>query len=214
MTGTRLILIRHGEAVANVEKLLMSAKTCRGLSEKGRNQVERLRDRWLELPEFSADAFYASHVKRAMETGEIVAPAIGVLEMKIEPRFAEHDPGPECDGLSYEEFVSRHGNPDWEGDPYAVFFPGGETIADFQHRVGIAVQDVLREHTGETVVVACHGGVVDAVVRSALRLPQTGQISMYTKNASITEVVHDKPGRWRLIRYNDTAHLAALAEDK
>jgi hypothetical protein len=52
------------------------------------------------------------------------------------------------------------------------------------------------------------------VVRSALRLPQTGQFSMYTKNASITEVVHDKPGRWRLIRYNDTAHLAALAEDK
>lgn len=214
MSDTRLVLVRHGEAVANVEQTLLSAKTCRGLSDHGRVQVERLRDRWIAAPEFTADAFYSSHVARAIETGKIIHPALGSLEMRIEPGFAEHDPGPDCDGLTYKEFTDRHGMPDWEGDPYAVFFPGGETIADFQHRVGVAVQNVLREHAGKTVVIACHGGVVDAVVRTSLRLPQTGMFSIYTKNASITEVVHEKPGKWRLIRYNDVAHLATLPKEK
>lgn len=214
MSDTRLILVRHGEAVANAEKLMLSAKTCRGLSDKGRKQAELLRDRWVSAPEFVAHAFYASDVPRAMETGQIISPALGSLEMRIEPGFAEHDPGPLCDGLSYDEFTDRHGTPNWDGDPYAVFFPGGETIADFQHRVGIALQKVLHEHAGQTVVIACHGGVVDSVVRTSLRLPQTGMFSMYTKNASVTEVVHDKPGKWRLVRYNDVAHLASLSKPK
>ena len=31
-----------------------------------------------------------------------------------------------------------------------------------------------------------------------------------TSNTSITEMVLVRPGRWRLLRYNDTAHLAGL----
>ena len=63
------------------------------------------------------------------------SPALGGAEIHVEDRFGEHDPGPDCDGLTFAEFIERHGMPDWEADPYAVTFPGGETIAELHHRV-------------------------------------------------------------------------------
>ena len=56
----------------------------------------------------------------------------------------------------------------------------------------------------------CHGGVVNAVLRIALRAPTTGGFELFTTNASLTELVLVRPGRWRLLRYNDAAHLAGL----
>jgi probable phosphoglycerate mutase len=154
----------------------------------------------------AADVLYASAYPRAIETAEILAPVLG-LDVKVEPGFGEHDPGPECDGLTFEEFVRRHGRPDWESDPHAVTFPGGETVATFQHRVGAALRATVDQHTGSTVVVACHGGVIDAVIRAALRTSPTGVFELQTRNASLTELTLVGPGRWRLERYNDASHL-------
>ena len=95
-------------------------------------------------------------------------------------------------------------------DPHAVTFPGGETIADLHHRVGRAVTDVTAEHPGRTVMVCCHGGVVNAVLRIALKAPATGGFELLTANASLTELQLVRPGRWRILRYNDAAHLAGL----
>ncbi len=100
--------------------------------------------------------------------------------------------------------------PDWEGDPHGVSFPGGETIADMHHRVARTVHRVLGAHAGGTVVVCCHGGVINAALRIALRTPITGGFELYTANASISELLLVRPGRWRVLRYNDAAHLAGL----
>jgi probable phosphoglycerate mutase len=102
------------------------------------------------------------------------------------------------------------GMPDWESDPHAVTFPGGETLAEMHHRVGRTLQTVMARHAGGTVVVCCHGGVVNVVLRLALRTPITGGFELFTANASMTELLLVRPGRWRLLRYNDTAHLAGL----
>ena len=42
---TRLILVRHGESVATVNRVIGGPRTCAGLSELGRQQAERLRER-------------------------------------------------------------------------------------------------------------------------------------------------------------------------
>ena len=68
----------------------------------------------------------------------------------------------------------------------------------------------VAEHLGAHVVVCCHGGVVNAVLRMALRAPATGDFELFTTNASLTELLLVRPGRWRLVRYNDAAHLAGL----
>jgi probable phosphoglycerate mutase len=183
-------------------------RTCTGLSDLGRSQAERLRDR-LADDELGATALISSAYPRAIETAAIIAPVLG-CELEIVESFGEHDPGPECDGLTFQEFVDRHGMPDWEADPYAEMFPGGETVAAFHHRVAQALADTVARHEGGTVVIVCHGGVVDVAMRRVLRSPMTGDFDLHTKNTSMTEFVLGRPGRWRLVRYNDTAHLAGL----
>jgi probable phosphoglycerate mutase len=207
---TRLILIRHGESDVTVRRVIGGPSACSGLSDLGRRQAERLRDRLADTGELSeATLLYSSAYPRAIETAAIIAPSLG-LKTEIDAGFGEHDPGPECDGLAFDEFVERYGMPDWESDRHAVTFPGGETVAEFHHRVGSTLSGVLRQHQGATVVVSCHGGVIDVAFRYLLGLPMTGVFELFTLNTSITEFVDGRPGRWRLVRYNDAAHLAGL----
>ena len=112
--------------------------------------------------------------------------------------------------MTMDAFIERFGTQSWEEDPFGVTFPGGETLAAFQFRVGAAVRRVVDEHPGKTIVVACHGGVIDAVLRQALRTAPSGGFAINTLNASITELSLIRPNKWSLRRYGDTAHLAGL----
>lgn len=210
---TRLVLVRHGESRTSVARTVGGPRTCSGLSDLGRRQCERLAARVAETGELAGAVLYASHYQRAIETAELLAPALGGAEIHVDDRFGEHDPGPDCDGLSFGEFIERHGMPDWEADAYAVTFPGGETLADLHHRVGVGLRHVMDAHRGGTVVICCHGGVVNAILRLALRAPAVGDFELFTTNASLTELVLVRAGRWRLLRYNDSAHLAGLPHE-
>lgn len=207
--STRLVMIRHGESNTTVERKIGGPRTCSGLSELGRQQADRLARRLAETHELPATVLISSGYPRAIETAQALAPVLE-LDVTVDPRFGEHDPGPECDGLKFADFIERYGRPDWETDPHATVFPGGETIAEFHHRVGAALTSVVQDHVGGAIVVACHGGVVDAAFRRLLSLPITGNFDLFTTNTSITEFVHSRRGRWRLTRYNDSAHLAGL----
>lgn len=206
---TRIVLVRHGESQATVRRVIGGPRTCTGLSDLGRDQVERLRARLVETGEIAATELYSSAYPRARQTADMLAPALGV-DVRVDAGFGEHDPGPDCDGMTFDEFVDQHGMPDWESDPYAVTFPGGESVAELHHRVGTTLSKIVRRHRGGTILVACHGGVVDAAFRTLLGLPMTGGFELYTTNASLTEFVESRTGRWRLVRYNDAAHLAGL----
>lgn len=210
--STRVVLIRHGESQVTVNRVLGGPRTCTGLSELGLHQTERLRDRLIRTEEVEATALYSSAYPRARQTAEIIASAWG-LPITIVPAFGEHDPGAECDGLTFQEFIDRYGMPDWEGDPHAVTFPGGETVAEFHHRVNAALSAAVDRHRGGVVVVSCHGGVIDAVFRYLLGLPMTGGFELHTVNTSLTEFVHARAGRWRLARYNDASHLEGLPDE-
>lgn len=210
---TRLTLVRHGESEVTVRRVIGGPRSCTGLSPLGVEQAGRLRDRLVDTGELAdATALYASDYPRAIETAEIIAPALG-LPVERDARFGEHDPGPVCDGLTFAEFVDRYGMPDWQGDPHGVTFPEGESLAAFQYRVGEGLAEAVRSHAGGVIVIACHGGVVDATFRALLRLPQVGGFELHTVNTSLTEFVQSKPGRWRLSRYNDAAHLAGLPKE-
>jgi probable phosphoglycerate mutase len=207
---TRLIYVRHGESNSTVARVIGGPRTCSGLSDLGVQQAERLRDRWKESAEFEPDAVIASHFPRARQTAEIIAEAFGSPEIITDEGFGEHDPGPDCDGMTMDSFVEQFGSSAWDEDPFGVTLPGGETLAAFHYRVGSAVRRVLDERAGQTVLIACHGGVIDAVLRQALKTVPTGVFTINTLNTSVTELVLQRPNRWSLRRYGDTAHLAGL----
>jgi broad specificity phosphatase PhoE len=65
--------------------------------------------------------------------------------------------------------------------------------------------------------VACHGGIIESSMVALLGLPPRVGGTMHQPNTSITEWSLDPeaPGDrgvppWKLVRYNDAAHLAAL----
>ena len=210
---TTLVLIRHGESNVTVRRVIGGHRTCDGLSDLGRQQAGRLRDRLEATGELTPAVLISSTFRRAIETAELIAPAIGDDTLEIDAGFGEHDPGPQIDGMTFVEFVDRYGQPDWNADPHLEVFPGGETTAQFQLRVGEAISRALRTHAGRTVVVSCHGGVVDAAFRHLLRMAPTGGFELQTLNTSITEFHQAPTGGWRLVRYNDAGHLRGLPRE-
>ena len=208
-TPTRLVLVRHGESNVTVNRVIGGYRSCSGLSELGRQQADRLRERLTTTGEIAADVLISSNFPRAIETAEAIAPAFGNPTIEIDPGFGEHDPGPEIDGMTFAGYVERFGTPDWT-DPDVDVFPGGETVAAFHKRVGAALASTIETYHGASIVVACHGGVVDATFRHLLRTASTGSFELHTLNTSLTEFVSAPSGEWRLRRYNDAAHLHGL----
>ena len=209
---TRIILIRHGESNVTVERILGGEKSCTGLSDLGREQAKALRER-LENENISINTLYASTMPRAMETAEIIKPALDVDELFLDSELVEHRPG-DADGKPYDDLEELYGERDYYGRPHMPFAPGAESLHGFHYRVSAALEKLIGKHVGESIIIVCHGGVIDVAMRQLLDLPRRGQFDLWTLNTSLTEfVVNDtekKRGRWTLIRYNDHAHLAGL----
>jgi probable phosphoglycerate mutase len=204
---TSVVLIRHGESYANAARLIGGPRSCGGLSPTGRAQVEALARRLQVTGELDGCVLLASGFRRAIETATIVGQAIGLGDPIVDERFGELDPGEECDGMSFDEFVERFGAPDWPGDPQVSVFPGGETIAGLRQRVADALEDVTERYPGRVIAIGTHGGVVDAAIRHATSAPVVGEFDLWTTNASLTGITRMPAGRWRIDRYNDAAHL-------
>jgi probable phosphoglycerate mutase len=223
-SATRLVLIRHGEAVCNVSGVCGGPLGCNGLTELGRRQVEALRDRLQLTGELAGtDVLYASVLPRAIETAELVAPALvgtgpnghpaptPVPVPVTECGLCELHPG-EADGLTWAQFSERFGALDWDADPGQPIAPGGESWTAFVNRVAGALDGIVADQAGRLVVVACHAGVVEASLLA--KLPVAGglegaRLQLRTQHASMT-TWEIEAGHWRLLGYNDAAHEMVL----
>jgi probable phosphoglycerate mutase len=221
-SATRLVLVRHGEAECNVSGVCGGIKGCTGLTAKGVGQVTALADRLERTGELAgADALYASVLPRAIETAELLAPAlrpIGVDGVNgvdgpipgviTDCGLCELHPG-DADGLTWEEFSARYSGPDWDDHPDHPIAPGGESWTGFVLRVADALEAVAARHPGSLVVVACHAGVIEASLLSMLPLVDGragARLQLRTQHASLTTWEVEQ-GRWRLLGYNDASHL-------
>ena len=203
---TRIVLIRHGQAVAHTDQLVLG-HDCKGLSDLGREQATLLRERLLRTGELhEATAFYASLMRRAQETADIIAPGVGdgSLEVRHDCGVCEHHPG-EAEGLSWDEFETSHGGWDHLSDRDRPWAPGAESTDELMARIGESLTRLARDHEGETIVVACHGGVVGGSFEALAGVP-FGTIVNYTDNTALTEWIKTSTG-WYLVRFNDASHL-------
>ncbi len=225
--ATRLVLIRHGESCSTVEGTLGGHAGCRGLTRRGRRQAQALADRLDRTGELSdTSVLLTSVLPRAIETAEIVAPALGGLEIERDCDFCELHVG-EADGLTWEEFRSRYRPAGRHEGRFRPLAPGGESWATFSTRVGTALHGIASAHPGMTVVVVCHGGVIEGSLLALGNLPLRRSFDVAIGNTSLTEWTRpagaaagsdevparpDDEIRWTLVRFNDTAHLAGVDE--
>ncbi|MFV0257344.1 MAG: histidine phosphatase family protein [Acidimicrobiales bacterium] len=162
----QLILVRHGQQQwPDPETSTTGDWVDPPLSETGRRQAASVGEYLAGEP---ISAVYSSRLLRAHDTGLAVAGHHGhdveiIDELAEFHLFGELDPttrAVEVLGSLRLEGIRRRFAQTRRWDVY----PYSESALSFRRRVGYAVEGIMAEHPGETVVVACHGGVINVVV--------------------------------------------------
>ena len=213
---TRLVLIRHGESRAQDEGFVSGHDTCTGLSSLGQRQARALGARLARTGELrDASAVYTSNLLRAQETAAAILSSVGdgSLTPAADCELCEIRPG-SYEGRKWDEIATLSPRRCW----FRPAWEGAETWAAFTARVGAMLLDIAARHADSTVVVVAHGGVVESSFALFGAVPLVRPFDMSTANTSMTEWTLPAgvdpsawpPPRWRLVRYNDAAHLADL----
>ena len=210
MKATRVIAIRHGETVWNLEGREMGQKDS-PLTPKGHTQAEALADR-LEHSSFSA--LYSSDLPRALDTAQCIADQ-SKIDVVTDVRLRERNMGI-FEGLTIPEMREQH--PDvrreYENTGGSFVIPEGESGDQRQARSVACFEELAERHSGETIVIVTHGGVLAGLLQHVLDLPFESGRSFKRSNGSLSLFVYRKPNLI-LETWNDVSHLqdAAALDD-
>ncbi|MCP2350902.1 histidine phosphatase family protein [Nonomuraea roseoviolacea] len=203
---TTLLLARHG-LTALTGPVLAGRTPGVHLSEEGRRQAGALAGR---IAGVRLDAVVSSPLERCLETATAVAEGRG-MAVKTDERFVECGYG-DWTGRPLEELAKE---PLWrvvQAHPSAAVFPGGEPLADVQHRAVAAVREWNARVGEKGVYLVCsHGDVIKAIVADALGL-HLDQFQRITADPAALTVIRYAPLRPFLLRLNDMGELR-LPED-
>ncbi|WP_170191972.1 histidine phosphatase family protein [Saccharothrix syringae] len=203
----QLILIRHGESHHTVRDIASSEQGCLGLTDRGRGQADALRTRFASERR-RVDVLLSSTADRARQTAEILRPALGTDTVVTDRDLCELRLG-RGDGLPRADFEARYGSFDLVAAPDRPVCPDGESWNDFRNRVHTTLNTLATTYRGKTVAAVTHAGVIVVGFMTLFAIPRPGTGTRIDPDfASVTEWEHDDTtDNWRLIRFNDTAHL-------
>ena len=202
--GTRLLLVRHGETVANREMRYIGDRDDL-LTEHGRHQAEQLATALSSLP---ISAVFSSPRRRATDTAEPIA-AVLKLPVTLADELRESSFG-EWEGLSRAQVLQHSPESSaylhaWEADSTQAP-PGGESITSMTTRVGTFVTMLSERYPAETIVLVSHVGPIKALIALTLSVAPAVAQGMFLDPATISVV--DWAGERRVLRlFNSHAHL-------
>jgi broad specificity phosphatase PhoE len=205
----RLILVRHGESQHWLTSTIAGERGCAGLTDRGREQARLLRDR-LAVDLGPVDAVYSSTLPRARETAGVLGPAIlgAGTEVVADCELCEMHVGA-GDGLSKAENAERYGSFNPVAEPDRPLAPGGDSWLSFRTRVRTALATLADRHPHQTVVAVTHAGFIVLSLLETFAIPRPGTGARVDPDfTSLTEWEFLEDERaFRLVRFNDTAHL-------
>lgn len=210
--ATRLLLIRHGASQHTEDGVVAGRLGRHGLTEIGRRQAENLAARLArELPG-RPDAIYRSVPRRAVETAEILAAALGGMEVVEDCGLCSWHTPAYADGLPVREFQRDHALPG--GGVYRPFEDGNESWSEMVGRTGRSLETIASRHAGKTVVAVAHNETVRSSLIVFGGLPLATGFDVAIAPTAITEWMTEgdpdawpRP-RWTLVRLNDSGHVA------
>lgn len=200
---TTTLLLRHGQTEMSTQRRFAGRGdiplTSAGL-EQAAAAAARLASRG------GIDVVVTSPLRRAWHTAEAVADAARA-PLAVDPDLVETDFG-EWEGLTFAEVLARW--PDemaaWQADADAAP-PGGESFAAVAKRVDGALDRLLAERKGQTVVVVSHVTPIKTLVCRALLAPPAAMFRMHLDVAALCEAAWFSDGPALVRSLNDTAHL-------
>jgi broad specificity phosphatase PhoE len=195
----RLILVRHGETVHNVEGIAQGWSDSE-LSELGYRQIDRLAAR---IRDMAPTVLYSSTLPRALTTATAIGGAIGQEPIALDD-LKEMNCG-RWEGQSF--LLVRQNEADffkaWTTDP-TVACPEGESFADVRARLERAFRMIEAESSG-TAVIVCHGTAIRIAATALLDLPLGAARLFAQDNAAIN--IFDRRGKGYILKsWNDVNH--------
>lgn len=204
---TRVYFVRHGQSESNLITQFAGSLDM-PLTEKGRQQAIVTAEFLREIP---FTAVYASDLIRAYDTGLAVA-KLQNIPIHGDARLREIFAG-EWEGRTYSDlerdFPDSYGT--WRHQIGLAQCPGGESVAQLQERVRDCVEEIVHNHTGETVCIATHATPIRVMecVWTDTPLERMHTIP-WVSNASVTVAEYDDNGVGRLLERDLHEHLGGL----
>jgi probable phosphoglycerate mutase len=202
MDRTRLIVVRHGQTIWNTEGKFQGHLDSQ-LTPDGISQARGLARR-LQKQRFGA--LYSSDLGRATETARIIAAATG-HGVVLDARLRERNLGV-FQGLRGEEIeatypeaheLHRQRDPD-----YVV--PAGESLSQQVERNVACFEELAHKHSGDSIVIVTHGGVLSGLFRHVLSIPLAAPRRFDFPNSGLNVFTYRK-GTWTLSTWGDVSHL-------
>jgi probable phosphoglycerate mutase len=147
------------------------------------------------------DAIYSSPLRRAVQTAEPLSAAIGIDPIFV-PGIAEWDQHSN-EYIPVEELKAAN-DPRWL-EMAKGGFSSDEIPEDFHNRVLESIEDIIDKHRGDTVVVTCHGGVINDYLSHILGIANSQ--FFYPNYTSIHRIAASSSGHRSVLSINETSHL-------
>ncbi|MBN1679891.1 MAG: histidine phosphatase family protein [Anaerolineae bacterium] len=206
-----LLLIRHGESYVNLDDWTEGFVDV-GLTPLGKRQAQSL-GQWM-ANNIHIDALYTSTMARALETTAYLSAATGITAFP-DNRLREYgncygDGAPVPADMMPVDYHGYWGT----AEPYRRLGPEGESWMLFRVRVAAFIEDMVSLYGnstyGRSVVVVCHGGVIDAAFDHVFNVGPHRRVEIWTHNTGIVhwEYCPDSNREaWRLHSHGLVHHL-------
>jgi broad specificity phosphatase PhoE len=185
---TTLYLLRHAATEANLARpaRLQGRRHNPPLARLGIRQAEATRD---FLSSHSIHHCYCSPLMRAVQTAAIVAAPHGLSPQPLEA-LTECDVG-RWEGMDWQSirYLDAETYQRFMLNPAEHGYPGGETFAEVYRRVAPCIDDLLRIHAGEGILVVAHHVVNRTYLASLMGLTPDQARQVTLDNCGISVVV-------------------------
>ncbi|MGB7960858.1 MAG: histidine phosphatase family protein [Nitrososphaeraceae archaeon] len=178
------IMMRHGQAENNVNKILVGRHVEAHLTEYGKRQVA---DTAMYLKEIPISRILVSPVIRTIETAKIVCEILGST-YEVDERLYEIELG-KLVGMNYEEIVQKYGNlflKFYAGNDPTLLSYGVESFTSVKNRINNLLEELGHTSEDENILLITHLDPVKAAISILLDLNPNSLYRWHIRNASLT----------------------------
>ena len=202
---TFIYFVRHGETVLTpTRKFSGTGSLDPELMQEGLDQADLVAE---EAAKLGADVLIASPLKRTTQTAQAISRTTG-LEIIFDESWYELSFG-DWDGKSIEEVKAE--DPDayqaWLNS--TAYAPGGgESYDEASVRIEEALEKLVAQYPGKTIIVVTHNGVIKTAIKLAMGAPAEAVFHVDATPCSISSISIWPSDGLRAVRsVNERGHL-------
>ena len=187
----KITFIAHGATIYTEENRLTDNENYPPLNEEGVEEINRICN-FLKIRRIKNDKLYSSSGKRTVESAEIIS-KIYKKTIEIDDNLTPRKQG-EWNNLTLEKIYKSDRNimKTVLNNPEKPFCEGAEPLKDFVCRIDKAIKKLIKENSGNRIIIVTYPDVIQASIAAALNLPPQTMLNFSIKTGSATQISYYK----------------------